>query len=85
MKMFESKQVATAKKAGTQEKNRHVKLLDPECHDSRVLTYKFIGKDEQPLLNTDPLSLDPKSACSLMDSIFTDAKVANLKYKSNVN
>lgn len=83
--MSESEQLAVAKKASIQKKNKQVQLPDPSHPNSGVFTSKFVWKDGQPILNIDHPSLDPKSAYDLMDSIFTDPKVTPLIEKSVAN
>lgn len=77
-KVFEYQQITDAKKASTQKKNKQVQLPDLEYPEYGVFTPMFVGKSGQPLLNFDQPSLDLKSACNVMDFIFTNVDVTTL-------
>lgn len=73
--MFESQKLEAAKKASTQETKRQVSLHDPEYPPSAVFTSKFVVKNGESLLNSHRPSLDPKTACNVLDYIYMNVEL----------
>lgn len=50
-----------------------------------MFTIKFVRKNGQSLLNSDRLSLDPKTECNILDCLYTNVKLTTLAEESDAD